>query len=100
MRHLEGPRLFRQLEMQKLSTRDALFSILLARVVENCLCGSLRSPQRALPTETNVENVTFQSKSGTYVNLSNSGLRSRVWGCVPDRSYALLGTYLEISQGF
>jgi len=42
---------------------------LLARVGENCPFGSLRSPQRALPTETKVESVTSQSKRGTSVNL-------------------------------
>jgi len=35
-------------------------------------------PERALPTETKVESGTPQSKSGTSVNLSNSGLR-RAW---------------------
>ena len=35
--------------------------------------GSLRSPPRALPTETKVESGTSQSKSGTSVNFSNSG---------------------------
>jgi len=30
-------------------------------------------PQRALPTETKVESGMSQSKSGTSVNLSNSG---------------------------
>ena len=34
---------------------------------------SLRSPQRALPTETNVESGTSQSESGNSVNLSDSG---------------------------
>jgi len=34
---------------------------------------SLRSPQRALPTETKVESGTSQRKSGISVNLSNSG---------------------------
>jgi len=38
---------------------------------------SLRSPPRALPTETKVESGTSQSKSGTSVNLSNSGYRAR-----------------------
>jgi hypothetical protein len=32
-----------------------------------------RGGSRALPTETNVENGTSQSKSGTSVNLSKSG---------------------------
>ena len=36
--------------------------------------GSLRSPPRALSTETNVERGTSQSKSGISVNLSNSGI--------------------------
>ena len=36
---------------------------------ENCPFG----PQRALPTETNDESGTSQSKSGTSVDLSNSG---------------------------
>ena len=36
--------------------------------------GSLRSPPRALPTETKVESGTSQSKSRTSVNLSESGL--------------------------
>ena len=40
-------------------------------VLINCPLGSLRSPQRALPTETKVESGTSQSKSGTSVNLSN-----------------------------
>jgi len=44
-----------------------------ARVGENCPFGSLRSPQRALPTETKVESGTSQSKSGTSLNFSNSG---------------------------
>ena len=34
--------------------------------------GSLRSPQRALPTETKVESGTSRSKSGTSVKLKNS----------------------------
>ena len=38
-----------------------------------CPVGSLHSPPRALPTETKVESGTSQSKSGTSVNLSNSG---------------------------
>ena len=38
----------------------------------------LRSPPRALPTETKVESGTSQSKSGTSVNLSNSGLPTLV----------------------
>ena len=33
----------------------------------------MRSPPRALPTETKVESGTSQSKSGTSVNLRNSG---------------------------
>ena len=37
------------------------------------LLGSLRSPQRALPTETKVESGTSQSKSGTSVHFRNSG---------------------------
>jgi len=36
--------------------------------------GWLRSPQRVLPTETKVESGRSHSKSGTYVNLRNSGL--------------------------
>ena len=40
--------------------------------------GSLRSPQRALPTETKVESGTSQRKSGTSVNLSNSGTLRQV----------------------
>jgi len=39
----------------------------------HCPFGSLRSPERALPTETNVESGTSQSKSGTSVNFSSSG---------------------------
>jgi len=39
---------------------------------------SLRSPPRALPIETKVEDGTSQSKSGTSVNVSNSGFRSQV----------------------
>ena len=35
--------------------------------------GSLQSPLRARPTETKVESGTSQSKSGTSVNLSDSG---------------------------
>ena len=37
-------------------------------------------PQRELPTETKVESGTSQSKSGTSVNLSNSGKLSIFWG--------------------
>ena len=37
--------------------------------------GSLRSPPSAQPTETAVESGTSQSKSGTSVNLSNSGMQ-------------------------
>ena len=37
---------------------------------------SLRSPPRALPTETKVESGMSQSKSGTSVNSSNSGIRA------------------------
>jgi len=33
----------------------------------------LRSPQRALPAEKKIESETSQSKSGTSLNLSNSG---------------------------
>jgi len=33
---------------------------------------------RALPTETNVESGTFQSKSGTSFDLSNSGTLEHV----------------------
>ena len=44
-----------------------------AHVGENCPFFSLRSPHRALPTETTVESGTSQSKSGTSVNSSNSG---------------------------
>jgi len=36
-----------------------------------CPFGSLRRPQRVLPTETKVESGTSQSKSGTSVNSSN-----------------------------
>jgi len=36
------------------------------------------STQRALPTETTFESGTSQSKSGTSVNLSNSGVPMRV----------------------
>ena len=43
--------------------------------------------ERALPTETKVESVTSQSKSGTSVNLSNSGIYCKfvpshvqIWG--------------------
>ena len=39
----------------------------------NCPLRSLRSPQRALPAGINVEAGTSQSKSGTSVDLSNSG---------------------------
>jgi len=41
----------------------------------DCRSGSFTAneSQRALPTETNVESGTSQSKSGTSVNLSNSG---------------------------
>ena len=39
--------------------------------------GSLRSPSRALPTETKVESETSQSKSGTSVNLNDSGISFR-----------------------
>jgi hypothetical protein len=40
-----------------------------------CRSGSLlNSPQRALPTETNVESGMSQRKSGPSGNLSNSGL--------------------------
>jgi len=38
---------------------------------------------RALPTETNVESGTSQSKSGTSVNLSNSGELAVTVLCVP-----------------
>ena len=37
-------------------------------------CSGFSSPQRALPTETNVESGTSQSKSGTSVSLNDSGL--------------------------
>ena len=47
---------------------------LLANVGDNCALGSLRSPQRALPTETKLESGTSRSKSGTSVKLSNNGL--------------------------
>ena len=47
--------------------------------LERSLCFStacsLRNPQRALPTEAKVESGTSQCKSGTSVNLSNSGKR-------------------------
>ena len=39
--------------------------------------GSFRSPQRALPTWTKVECGTSQSRSGTSLNLSNSGNRQK-----------------------
>ena len=48
--------------------------IRIARVGEKCPLGSLRIPQRALPTETQLERGMYQSKSGNSVNLSNSGL--------------------------
>ena len=41
-------------------------------------CGSLLSPRRALPTETNVGSRTSQTKSGTSINLSNSGLKGGI----------------------
>ena len=41
-----------------------------AKLFEHSLC----SPQTALPTETKVESGTSQSKSGTSVDLDNSGL--------------------------
>ena len=37
-------------------------------------------PLRALPTETNIKNRMSQSRSGTSVNLSNSGERDNVTG--------------------
>jgi len=43
-----------------------------------CPFESLRSPQRALPTETDVESGMSQSKSGTSVNLSNNGIREEL----------------------
>jgi hypothetical protein len=39
----------------------------------HCPCGSLGSPQRALPTGTKVESGTSQRKSGTSVHLVNVG---------------------------
>ena len=39
--------------------------------------GSLRSPPRALPTETKVESGTSQNKNGTSVHLSDSGIPAR-----------------------
>ena len=56
---------------------QGLLSRDLARVDENCPFGSLRSPQRALPTGTKVESGTSQSKSGTSVNLGNGGALGR-----------------------
>jgi len=47
--------------------------ILLAQVGENCPFGSLRSPQKGLPTETKVESGTSRSKSGTSLESRNSG---------------------------
>ena len=64
---------------------------------DNCPFGSLRSPQ-ALPTETKVESRTSQSKSGTSVNLSNSGIcthirvRARRGRSPQDRSVHFTGT--------
>jgi hypothetical protein len=44
----------------------------LSRISGSSLCF------RALPTKTNVESGTSQSKSGTSVNFSNSGQRQRL----------------------
>ena len=41
-------------------------------LLEYCFFGSLRSPQRALPTVTKVESGTSQSKRGTSVDFSSS----------------------------
>ena len=46
-------------------------ALLIPRWRELSPFGSLRSPPRAMPTETKVESGTSQSKSGTSVNLSN-----------------------------
>ena len=48
-------------------TSNSIFSLLL-----DCRSGSLLNTQ-GLPTETTVESGMSQSKSGTSVNLSNSG---------------------------
>ena len=42
--------------------------------------GSLRSPQRALPTETNVENGTSRSKSGISVTVDSSAVSGVLQG--------------------
>ena len=52
--------------------------------------------RRALPTETKVESGTSQSKSGTSVNLSNSGKPDGVGAVVRlRRSPRALGSHLE-----
>ena len=61
--------------------------------------GSLRSPHIALPTETKVESGTSQSKSGTSVNSSESGVRGRA-GLGPCRRAWLLLGRVVFSQEF
>ena len=54
-----------------------------------------RFPPRALPTETKVESGTSQSKSGIFVNLSNSGEHAERCICaVSERTW-----HMEGSQG-
>ena len=63
------------LKAQGFKSRSAYHGavILLARVGEDCPFGLLRSPRRALPTETKVEGGACQSESETSVHFSNSG---------------------------
>ena len=59
--------------------------------------------QRALPTETKVESGTSQSKSGTSVNLSNSGELIRVGGyliVLRGASSSTLHSGVRRTQGF
>ena len=54
----------------------------------SCLCFSITVQDllRALPTETKVESGTYESKSGTSVNLGNSGLPGRgAWSGILER---------------
>jgi len=61
-----------------------------------CSFGSLRRPQRALPTETKVESGTSQSKSGTSVNLSDSGKQP----CAPVSVRVSVGTTLSLRLAY
>jgi len=53
----------------------------------------LRSPPCALPTETQVESGTSQSKSGTSVNLNNSGNQNELFSAAVSPARGGLGIY-------